>query len=249
MARLLAFRCRPRRRKFIPVTTDVPCQLLLFNLPLRKERERECVFCFVYYKDPQSVITAAENVDGTFWHGRRIVAKPQDSNAKFSGRRRDEGVREKPARVNQPYDGPPTSTLYIGNISFEASDADLNSLFASLDGIKDVRVAVDRATGWPRGFAHADFVTEEAATAAMEVIQGTQLHNRALRASYAPVSQKEVERKERMSRKSSQGGQNQSRNNSQEEVEQRVEAEHVQAEEAQKEQKPEAGKQDMNWNA
>ncbi|KAK2043005.1 hypothetical protein LZ31DRAFT_595998 [Colletotrichum somersetense] len=206
-------------------------------------------FCFVYYKDPQSVITAAENVDGTFWHGRRIVAKPQDPNHRSSGHRDREGGRERPARVNRAYDGPPTSTLYIGNISFEASDADLNNLFASLDGIKDVRVAVDRATGWPRGFAHADFVTQEAAAAALEVLQGTQLHNRALRASYAPASQKEAERKERMSRKSSQGGQNQSGNNSQEEVEQRVEAEHVQAEEAQKEQKPEAGKQDMNWNA
>ncbi|KAK2058962.1 RNA recognition domain-containing protein [Colletotrichum caudatum] len=207
-------------------------------------------FCFVYYKDPQSVITAAENVDGTFWHGRRIVAKPHDPDHKYSGRREREGGREKPVRVNRAYDGPPTTTLYIGNISFDASDADLNNLFASLDGIKDVRVAVDRATGWPRGFAHADFVTEEAATAALEVLQGTQLQNRALKASYAPVSPKEAERRERMSRKSSQGGQNRSRdNNSQEEVEQRVEAEHVQAEEAQKEQKPEAGKQDMNWNA
>ncbi|KAK1987115.1 hypothetical protein LZ30DRAFT_215979 [Colletotrichum cereale] len=204
-------------------------------------------FCFVYFKDAESVITASENVDGTFWHGRRIVAKPRPTN----GMPRDgEGDGRSP-RVRRAYDGPPTNTVYVGNISFDASDADLNNLFATLDGVKDVRVAVDRATGWPRGFAHADFVTVEAATAALEKLQGAQIRNRDLKCSFAPSSKKESDRHDRMSRKSRQGGSQRSRdhNTSQAEVEQRVEAEHEQAEEAQKEQKPEAGKQDMNWNA
>ncbi|KAK1967753.1 RNA-binding domain-containing protein [Colletotrichum sublineola] len=200
-------------------------------------------FCFVYYKDAQSVITAAENVDGTFWHGRRIVAKFRPaSHKKFKshGGERENGHR------SEPYSGPPTATLYIGNIAFESTDVDLNSVFATLEGIKDVRVAVDRATGWPRGFAHADFVNVDAATAALEALQGTQIRNRELRVSFAPGSKKESDRLNRMSQKK---GQSRNKNNSQAEVEQRVEEEHEQAEEAQKEQKPVADKQDMNWNA
>ncbi|KAK2004044.1 RNA-binding domain-containing protein [Colletotrichum falcatum] len=196
-------------------------------------------FCFVFFKDFESVVTAAENVDGTFWHGRRIVAKPRNSQPNSIA---ESGRQDSPSRAPRVYDGPPTATLYIGNISFEATDSDLNNLFASLDGVTDVRVAVDRGTGWPRGFAHADFVSVDAASAALAALQGAKIRDRELRAWYAASATRESGRQQRTSRKSS-------RRNSQAAVEQRVEAEHEQAEEAQKEQKPEADKQDINWNA
>ncbi|CCF47477.1 RNA binding protein, partial [Colletotrichum higginsianum] len=142
---------------------------------------------------------------------------------------------------NAPYAGPPTQTLYVGNISFEASDADLNNLFATLKDVKDVRVAVDRATGWPRGFAHADFASVEAAQAGKEALAGVQLGGRELKISYAPVKDQQF--------MSDGGNSSGDRYNSQTQVEERIEAEHEQAEEAQKDQKPEAGKQDINWNA
>jgi len=200
-------------------------------------------FCFVYYRDAESVTTAAENVDGTYWYGRRIVAKPREARVPAEPQRRGER-QSLPPRVSRVHDSSPSSTLYVGNIAFQSSDTDLNNLFANLDGVKDVRVAVDRVTGWPRGFAHADFVSVEAATAALEALKGTKILDRELKVTFAPQSSKEMDRRNRMSEKSSSRG-----HNSQAEVEQRVEAEHEQAEEAQKEQKPEAGKQDMNWNA
>ncbi|GKT63461.1 HLH transcription factor [Colletotrichum tofieldiae] len=214
-------------------------------------------FCFVYFKDAESVATAAENVDGTFWHGRRIVAKSRPAGGERpQGGRRDSGDRRdnRAPRVSRAYDGPPTNTLYVGNIAFEASDADLNNLFSTLKDVTDVRVAVDRATGWPRGFAHADFASTEAATAAIEALKGVQVRGRDLKIAFAPASNKETGRTDRQNRKSRyprEGGNNRSRDhkNSQKEVEERVEVEHKQAEEAQTEQKPEAGKQDMNWNA
>ncbi|EFQ28908.1 RNA recognition domain-containing protein [Colletotrichum graminicola M1.001] len=201
-------------------------------------------FCFIYYKDAESVTTASENVNGTFWYGRRIVAKPQEPRDRTSEPQRRGERANRPPRVGRVHDGSPTTTLYVGNISFQSSDADLNNLFSTLDGVKDVRVAVDRATGWPRGFAHADFVSVEAATAALESLKGARILDRELKVQFAPPSLKETDRHDRMSQKSKSRG-----HNSQAEVEQRVEAEHEQAEEAQKEQKPEAGKQDMNWNA
>ena len=59
---------------------------------------------------------------------------------------------------------PPSKTLFIGNMSFEMSDKDLNDLFRDIRNVMDVRVAIDRRTGQPRGFAHADFI--DAASAA-----------------------------------------------------------------------------------
>ncbi|KAK4987894.1 hypothetical protein LTR28_001805, partial [Elasticomyces elasticus] len=54
--------------------------------------------------------------------------------------------------------GQPTKTLFIGNMSFQMSDKDLNDLFREIRNVLDVRVAIDRRTGQPRGFAHADFI-------------------------------------------------------------------------------------------
>ncbi|KAK1671186.1 hypothetical protein BDP55DRAFT_676630 [Colletotrichum godetiae] len=194
-------------------------------------------FCFVYFKTAEAVTEAAENVDGTFWHGRRIVAKARDASARGPARERGErGERgNNRAAKKAIYDGPPTGTIYIGNISFEASDKDLNDLFNSLKDVLDVRIAVDRATGWPRGFAHADFTSIEAATAAIEVLNQTEIHGRKLMSANAPASK--PRRGPRSDRDSSK------------QVEERVENEHAQAEEAQKEQKPEAGEQQNNWNA
>lgn len=79
----------------------------------------------------------------------------------------------------------PTNSIYIGNIPYEASDADLNALFRSLDNVTDVRVAVDRNTGWPRGFAHADFADVESAIKASEFLSQHTLSGRSLRIDFA----------------------------------------------------------------
>src|SRR3984885_2430927 len=80
---------------------------------------------------------------------------------------------------------PPSKTLFIGNLAFEMSDADLNKLFRDIRNVLDVRVAIDRRTGQPRGFAHADFVDIESATKGLEVLQGKEVHGRKLRVDYS----------------------------------------------------------------
>lgn len=79
----------------------------------------------------------------------------------------------------------PSAQLFIGNIPYETTDAELNRLFRDIKNLKDVRVAVDRTTGWPRGFAHADFVDVESATEAHRRLQGATLADRTLRVDYA----------------------------------------------------------------
>ncbi|KAI9776582.1 MAG: hypothetical protein M1839_009486 [Geoglossum umbratile] len=79
----------------------------------------------------------------------------------------------------------PTKTIFIGNIPFEMTDEDLNKLFGQLENCIDVRVAVDRKTGVPRGFAHADFLDVPSAETAMAMLKGKEVCGRALRVDYS----------------------------------------------------------------
>ncbi|TPX08773.1 uncharacterized protein E0L32_009713 [Thyridium curvatum] len=132
-------------------------------------------FGFVWFKDADSVEKALEEANGSFWHGRRLIVLPRTT--------RQRGT-------NSRTGGEPSRSLYIGNIPYETTDAELNRLFRGLENVTAIRVAVDRTTGWPRGFAHADFVDSESATKALEKLQGFELNGRQLRFDYASSSPK-----------------------------------------------------------
>lgn len=113
---------------------------------------------------------AVAGTNSSFWHGRRINVSPRTPRAVKTGAQRGIG---------------PTRSIYIGNIPYETTDAELNRIFRELDNVTDVRVAVDRTTGWPRGFAHADFTDVESALAGMQKLQGITIGGRELRLDYA----------------------------------------------------------------
>lgn len=113
---------------------------------------------------------AVEGTNSSFWHGRRIQVSPRAPRGS--------------TRTNGGTVGP-TKSMYIGNIPYETTDAELNRIFRELDNVTDVRVAVDRTTGWPRGFAHADFETVEACTEALQKLGGMTIGGRQLRLDYA----------------------------------------------------------------
>jgi cold-inducible RNA-binding protein len=58
--------------------------------------------------------------------------------------------------------------LYVGNISFETSEADLQTLFAQAGTVQTVNIIRDRDTGRPRGFGFVEMTTEADAQQAIE---------------------------------------------------------------------------------
>jgi RNA recognition motif-containing protein len=70
-------------------------------------------------------------------------------------------------------------------MSFEMSDKDLSDLFREVRNVIDVRIAIDRRTGQPRGFAHADFIDVQSAVKAAEFLRGKELYGRQLRVDYS----------------------------------------------------------------
>jgi hypothetical protein len=79
----------------------------------------------------------------------------------------------------------PTRTIYVGNIPFEMTDRELNDMFKDMYNLIDVRVAVDRRTGQPRGFCHAEFVDVDSAKAAFEKLSQMAPYGRKLRMDYS----------------------------------------------------------------
>jgi RNA recognition motif-containing protein len=61
----------------------------------------------------------------------------------------------------------------------------LTDLFRSIKNVLDVRVAIDRRSGQPRGFAHADFIDVESAVAAKKALQQKSVYGRQLRVDYS----------------------------------------------------------------
>ena len=82
----------------------------------------------------------------------------------------------------------PSKTLFIGNMSFEMSDKDLNDLFRDIKNVIDVRVAIDRRTGQPRGFAHADFIDIASAEKAQQILEAKEIYGRRLRVDFSVAS-------------------------------------------------------------
>lgn len=93
--------------------------------------------------------------------------------------------RENPRTMKPREPHTPTKTLFIGNMAFDMSDRDLNDLFRDIKNVVDVRVAIDRRTGQPRGFAHADFVDAESAEKGMAELANKEVCGRYLRVDFS----------------------------------------------------------------
>ena len=68
--------------------------------------------------------------------------------------------------------------LFVGNLSFNTEERTLQDLFAQAGAVSSVRVMRDMATGRARGFGFVEMETEDAATAAIEKFNNTELDGR-----------------------------------------------------------------------
>jgi cold-inducible RNA-binding protein len=72
------------------------------------------------------------------------------------------------------------SKLYVGNLPFSVTDADLNAMFAKHGAVTSVNIITDKFTNRPRGFAFVEMDTDESAQKAITALNGTQLEGRAI---------------------------------------------------------------------
>jgi len=70
--------------------------------------------------------------------------------------------------------------LFVGNLSFQATEEDLRELFAQAGTVETVRIITDQFTGRPRGFGFVEMATKEEATKAIEMLNGRLFRDRNL---------------------------------------------------------------------
>src|SRR5262245_48816438 len=75
--------------------------------------------------------------------------------------------------------------LFVGNLSFETSELDLQDLFGACGPVTDVNIITDKFTQKSRGFAFVTMATDEGAQAAVQQLAGKNVKGRDLTVNLA----------------------------------------------------------------
>lgn len=70
--------------------------------------------------------------------------------------------------------------LYVGNLTFGATDGDLQNLFGAHGTVRSAQVIMDRDTGRSKGFGFVEMQDDQEAQAAIAALNGQDLNGRAL---------------------------------------------------------------------
>src|SRR2546428_7680991 len=82
-------------------------------------------------------------------------------------------------------DGKMSAKVFVGNLDFNTTKTEVQTLFSQIGEIRDVFLPMDRESGRPRGFAFVEFTSDEDAAKAIEKFNGYELNGRALRVNAA----------------------------------------------------------------
>jgi RNA recognition motif-containing protein len=75
--------------------------------------------------------------------------------------------------------------LYVGNLSYDVNEADLETLFAEAGAVKSVAVIKDKFSGQSKGFAFVEMGNQVDMEKAIATLNGREFKNRALTVSIA----------------------------------------------------------------
>jgi RNA recognition motif-containing protein len=78
-----------------------------------------------------------------------------------------------------------TKNVYVGNLSFDTTQAKLQELFEMHGQVAKVNLVTDRYSGRPRGFAFVEMMTQEGANVAISALNGQEVDGRALKVAPA----------------------------------------------------------------
>jgi RNA recognition motif-containing protein len=71
-------------------------------------------------------------------------------------------------------------TIYVGNLSYQASEQDLSNLFSPYGEVSSVKIVKDMETGRSRGFAFVEMEDDSSVDRAIEELHETEFLDRTL---------------------------------------------------------------------
>lgn len=90
--------------------------------------------------------------------------------------------------------------IYVGNLSFDSSEADLRGLFATFGEVESVKVIVDQFTNRSRGFGFIEMTNREEGLKAIQELDSKDLGGRPLKVNEARPKSENRDRRTRDSR-------------------------------------------------
>jgi RNA recognition motif-containing protein len=75
--------------------------------------------------------------------------------------------------------------IYVGNLSFQATEEDVREVFGEYGAVKRVSLPMDRETGKKRGFAFVDLESDAEEDAAIAKLDGAEWMGRLLKVNKA----------------------------------------------------------------
>ncbi len=76
-------------------------------------------------------------------------------------------------------------SIYVGNLSYDVTQEDLNAVFAEYGSVKRIQLPTDRETGRMRGFGFVEMSSDEEEAAAIEALDGAEWMGRDLKVNKA----------------------------------------------------------------
>ncbi len=88
-----------------------------------------------------------------------------------------------------------TMNIYVGNLSYDATDNDLQTAFSAYGSVRTAQVVKDRETGRSRGFGFVEMDNQAEAESAIRGLNGTDLRGRSLTVNQAKPQAERGERR------------------------------------------------------
>ena len=77
------------------------------------------------------------------------------------------------------------TNIFVGNLSYQITEAELESAFGEYGAVERVSIVRDRDTGQPRGFAFVEMTNSSEAANAINALNGRELNGRAINVNEA----------------------------------------------------------------
>ena len=78
-----------------------------------------------------------------------------------------------------------SNKLFVGNLSFNITENDLQDMFAAHGAVVEANLMTDRVSGRPRGFGFVTMSSPQEAQAAIDALNGSTIDGRALTVNVA----------------------------------------------------------------
>jgi nucleolin len=158
-------------------------QVVNVSLPKDRTTGRPRGFGFVTLSTPEEAESARQALDGSIQAGRSISVRPFSSEPPRRGEPRSDPRGG--GGGGEPSAGPPAAgedrTLYVGNLPYDTSQAEVEQLFADKGAGPVVRVHLPAGPdGRLRGFGFVTLANGEAANAALAALRDADVRGRRL---------------------------------------------------------------------